>query len=129
MPDVKYSERISDFLKLLREAQQEYNIAEAEEQDANNATQDILHNLELCENKYHDYARLSIAMREVRRQRRRAKDRIQELQPIVDMMGKDMKVIKALERLLGEVRKAEKGTEGRAYNPRTDVVERTLGWK
>lgn len=80
---MRYSEVISEFLNLIREVQQEYNIAIAEEQDANNATQDILHNIELCENKYHDYARLSIALREVRQQRRRAKDKEQELQPIV----------------------------------------------
>ena len=49
---MRYSEVISEFLNLIREVQQEYNIAIAEEQDANNATQDILHNIELCENKY-----------------------------------------------------------------------------
>lgn len=86
-----------------------------------------MHNIELCENKYHDYARLSIALRGVRQQRRRAKDKEQELQPIVDFLSNNMKVIKALERLLGDVRKAEKSTEGRSYTPRTDIVERTLG--
>lgn len=123
---MKYSEHISSFLNLIREAQQEYNIAVSEEQDANNATQDILHSIELSENKYHDYARLAIALREVRQQRRRAKDTVQELQPIVDFSGDNMKFIKALERLLGDVRKAEKGTEGRFYSPRTDIVEQTL---
>lgn len=35
---MRYSEVISEFLNLIREVQQEYNIAIAEEQDANNAT-------------------------------------------------------------------------------------------
>lgn len=125
--DVKYSKSISDFLNFVRDVQQEYNLAVAEEQDADNATQDILHNIELCANKYHDYARLSIALREVRQQRRRAKDKGQVLRPIVDFLSDNAKTIKTLERLLGDVRKAEKSIEGRAYIPRTDIVERTLG--
>lgn len=123
----KYSELISDFLGMLREAQQEYNIAEAEEHDANNETQDILHSVELDDMKYHEYARLSIALRDVRQQRRKAKDKTQELQPIIDFLSTNAKVVKAIERLLGDVRKAERSTEGRAYAPRTDIVERTLG--
>ena len=59
---MKYSESLENFLGYLREVQQEYNIAGLTEQEANNATQDILHNLELCENKYHDLAKLSIAL-------------------------------------------------------------------
>lgn len=126
MDSTKYSERIADFLNFLREAQQEYNIAMAEEAEANNATQDILHTIELRDNKYHDYARLSIALRDIRQQRRRAKNRIQALQPIVDMAGENAQTIKAFERVLGEVRKAERNAESRVYTPRTDIAEWAL---
>ena len=40
---MKYSESLENFLGYLREVQQEYNIAGLTEQEANNATQDILH--------------------------------------------------------------------------------------
>lgn len=123
---MKYSEQIAGFLRFLREAQQEYSIATAEEQEANNATQDILHRIELNENKYHEYARLSIALRDIRRQRRAAKDKQLKLQPVIDLLEQEQKLVKTLERLLGDVRKAEKSAEGRAYCPRTDAVERAL---
>lgn len=72
---MKCSEHIEGFLNFLREAQREYNIAADDEKSANGATQDILHSIELGEHKYHEYARLSKALREVRQERRRAKDK------------------------------------------------------
>lgn len=123
---MKYSERLENFLDFLREAQQEYNIAVSSEQEANDATQDILHTLELEENKYHDCARLAVALREVRQERRAAKDKKQQLQPIIDWIVQNGKTIKTLEQLLGAVRKAEKSLEGRFYKPKTDVVEKAL---
>lgn len=41
------SENIDIFLSFLRECEQKYHMAEADEQEANNLTQDILHSLEL----------------------------------------------------------------------------------
>lgn len=123
---MKYSESLDNFLGYLREVQQEYNIAGLTEQEANNATQDILHNLELCENKYHDYAKLSIALRTVRQERRAAKDTQQILQPIINWIGQNAKTIKGLEQLLGAVRKAEKNMDSRHYNTKTDIIDKTF---
>lgn len=123
---MRYSEPIENFLDFLREAQQEYNIAVSGEQEANDRTQDILHTLELEDNKYHDCARLAVALREVRQERRMAKDKKQQLQPIIDWADANMKVIKNMEQLLGAVRKAEKSLEGRFYKPKTDAVEKAL---
>ena len=123
------SKQVEDFLNFLREAQQEYNIALSREKDANDETQDILHTIELYENKYHDCARLSIALRKVRQERREAKDTEQRLKPIVDWAIENMKIVRSLEQLLGEVRKVEKSTENRYYTQKTDIVERILGGK
>ncbi len=123
---MKYSESLENFLGYLREVQQEYNIAGLTEQEANNATQDILHNLELFENKYHDCAKLSIALRTVRQERRTAKDTQQILQPIINWIGQNAKTIKSLEQLLGAVRKAEKNMDSRHYNPKTDIIDKTF---
>lgn len=121
-----YSEPIEGFLDFLREAQEQYNIAVLSEKDADEETQDILHNLELCKNEYHDYAGLAIALVKVRQGRRNAKDTRQQLQPIIDWEKQNIKTVKGLEQLLGQMRKTEKNLENRFYKPKTDIVEKTL---
>lgn len=121
------SKPVEGFLDFLREARTAYNIARSEESDANDATQDLLHSLELEEHRYHEYARLSSALRDVRRQRRAAKDAVQRLQPLVEWMDKNNKAIKEMERLLGEIRRAEASIENRHYNPKTDIVQQIIG--
>lgn len=122
-----YSQKIENFLNFLVEAQQEYNMAISDEKLANEETQDILHEVELNENSYHEYAKLSKLLRQVRRDRRLAKDRAQQLQAVVDWANDNPKTIKELERVLGATRKAEKGTEGRYYTLKTDVLSKING--
>lgn len=112
------SENIDIFLSFLRECEQKYHIAEADEQEANNLTQDILHSLELEEHDYHEYARLSKELKEVRQKRRNAMDLQSVMTPILIWMDTNKTTVKSLEKLLGEVRKAERNTENRIYTPR-----------
>lgn len=112
------SEQIDLFLSFLRDCEQRYRMAEADEQEANSITQDILHSLELEEHDYRDFARLSKELREVRRNRRSAKDLMSTIAPILNWIDSNKPVIKSLERLLGDVRKAERSTENRIYTPR-----------
>lgn len=119
----KISKGIEKFLDYLREMQQLYNISLMNESEANDATQDILHSLELEEHDYHETARLGKKLKEVRQQRRTAKDLIQQTEPIVEWVENNRTVIKGLERLLGDVRKEEKNTEGRFYTPRTNATK------
>lgn len=123
---MNYSEQIEKFLNFLREARQKYDIAAAEETEANNATQDLLHSLELDDNKYHDSARIALALRQIRKERREAKDKEVKLQPIIDRSAENLRVIQELEQLLGAVRKAERNSVGRRYIPKTDVLKKTL---
>ena len=102
---MKYSECIENFLNFLREAQREYNIAADDEKSANGATQDILHSIELGEHKYHEYARLSKALREVRQERRRAKDIEQQIQPLQEWAAENAKAIRTLSRCSGRLEK------------------------
>lgn len=113
-------------MNFMRQAQQEYNKALSEEKYVNDATQDLLHTLELCDNSCHDKARISEALRQVRRERRIAKDKSLQFQPAADWIVKNNKTINGLEQLRGEVRKAEKNTENRYYNPKTDILEQIL---
>ncbi len=123
---MKYSEPIEEFLNFLREAQEAYNIAALSEKEADDETQYILHGLELNENKYHDCARLALALAKVRQERREAKDTRLQLQPVIDWAGQNAKTVKGLEQLLGVVRKAEKNLDCRFYRPKTDIVEKAL---
>lgn len=119
----KYSSGIENFLRFLRDAKEVYDISKLKENDTDNETQDILHKLELGNNSYHETAGLAKLLRTVRQERRKAKDNALMTAPIVDWVEENERVIKSLERLLGTVRKAEKSTEGRYYNQKTDILE------
>lgn len=123
---MKYSEPLESFLAYLREIQREHGAAAAAEQAADNATQDILHSLELCDNSYHECARLAGALRAVRQERRAAKDRRLALQPVADWASRNAKAVKGLESLLGQMRRTEKNMESRSYKPKTDIVDKAL---
>lgn len=112
------SKSIETFLDFLRESNQQFNIAVMVEQETNDRTQDILHRLELQQHTYHEYANLSKELRDTRKERRNAKDKISCLAPIVTWSEDNKNVIKGLEQLLGAVRKAERSTEQRIYTPR-----------
>lgn len=124
---MKNSDHIKAFLDWLREVRREYNIAVEDEREANDQTQDILHSLEFDENGYHQSARLSRALRNIRRNRRMAKVVQEKLRPVLEWEEDNPETVKSLEKLLGAVRKAEKCVEGRRYTRRTDAVQRALG--
>jgi hypothetical protein len=118
-----HSAGLSDFLTFLRESDERYRMAQEDEQQANDETQDILHSLELDKHTYNEQAKLARKLVDVRQRRRVAKETQEATAPIVAWSEANKQVIKALERVLGEVRKAEKRQEHRMYAPRTDVLE------
>ncbi len=122
----KNSNSIADFLKFLRDTQMEYNIVTQTEYEADRETQDLLHRLELENDSYHDMAKLAKAMKTVRCKRREAKDAKIVIEPIIQWLTENDKFIKSLERLLGEVRKAEKSTTNRHYIDKTDILKEVL---
>lgn len=112
------SERIADFLDFLRGCPEAYRMRRADQQEEENRTQDLLHKLELEPLGYHDTARAARVLADARRRRRTAKDEAEELEPVVEYLQANQAAVKALERLLGAVRKAEKRHEDRFYIPR-----------
>ena len=112
------SNQIEAFLTFLRDCEQRYHMAEADEQEANAITNDILHALELKENGEAELLRLVQELGQARRQRRKAKDTMGETLPVREWMDENRAVVKRLERLLGDVRKAERYAENRIYTPR-----------
>lgn len=113
------SKNMEMFLEYLRQIENDYKYFAKEETDCNNIIQDILHNLELQDNSYHEMARLAKEIRRVRQARRKAKDFVYAAEPLVEWVEKNKPVIKEPERVLGDVRKAEKSLENRIYFPRT----------
>lgn len=123
MESIECSESIAAFLSFIRDISAQRHMAEADEQLANDETQDILHRLELYDDSYNDTAKLAKLLRSVRRKRRIAKDNGEIAGLIDDWAKENTAVIKSLERLLGAVRKAEKHRSERYYGHRTDVIE------
>ena len=74
-PQQMVSNGIEAFLDYIREAEQLYRISVSNEQETNDATQDILHSLELEVHDYHSSARLALKLKEVRQARRVAKEK------------------------------------------------------
>ena len=68
--DVGTSKGLESFLAFLRETTERHRMAEADRAEAEAATQDLLHALELGDDKAPGRARLGLKIREVRRQRR-----------------------------------------------------------
>lgn len=121
-PHQTVSNGIEAFLDYIRETEQLYRISVSNEQETNDATQDILHSLELETHDYHSSARLARKLKEVRQARRAAKDLMGQTLPVVEWAEGNRQTVKALERLLGEVRKMEKNTGNRIYTPKTTIV-------
>lgn len=118
--DKQVSEPIESFLAYCRDCGQRYRMAIDDEEEMNRITQDILHEIELEEHDYHGYAKLSKELKATRQKRREAKDTIKCLLPIVNWVESNASVLKNMERLLGDVRKAEKSLENRVYAKRSN---------
>ena len=118
-----FSNKIENFLSFCRECVDANRRAAIAEMDADNQIQDILHNIELNENYPDDYIQQGIALKNIRKDRRVAKDVIRITYPIVQWVNQNQKTIDELEKLLGAVRKAEKNTVGRMYSNRTKILE------
>ena len=120
---MKNSEHISSFLKFLKDIQTDYNIALETEKEADRETQDILHRLEFGNDSYHSMAQMSKKIKSVRLKRRTAKDAKTEAEPVMRWLKESPQTVRALEQLLGEVRKAEKYNSNRHYTNKTDILD------
>lgn len=125
--DLSPAETLDAFLTFIRTSKSEYKMYKSIEEDENNATQDLLHYLELEDDiSYHDFAKLSRATKKIRQRRREAKYSIEILSPIVNWAESHQSVIKELEELLGSMRKNEKLANNKRYNYKTSIINDTL---
>lgn len=126
-----WSDALSEYLKFFKLAQSEKSKADEALADTNEQIQDLLHHLEFEDLKYHEKAKIAIKIEELRHERRLAKYQIEQTTPIVDWVNKNTAAIHSMEKLLGEIRKAEQHTdpERLSYNYKTSVVQDLLGSK
>lgn len=122
------SEYIDEFLTFLREAESEYRMAGEQQDEANRETQDILHWIEFQteEASAEISTRVQDVLHTIRQNRREAKDWEIITGPVAAWIIQNEPVRKSLERLLGDVRKAEKSTQNRHYMNKTDIMDRIL---
>ena len=117
-----YSDQIKNFLDFLEMSRKSNTAAGVQEIDMDNRTQDILHNIELCDHNQYGYIVRGIALKDIRQKRREAKNTKEVTKPIVDWIRENTEAIKSLEKLLQATRKIEKRAAGRQYQNRTDTV-------
>lgn len=120
------SKSIEEFLAFLRNADERYRMAVENEKDANDATQDILHAVELNTYNSRRTGHLVKTLKTVRKNRRIAKETKETLLAVVEWAENHKDAVKSLERLLGEVRKTERHIQNRIYSPRTDIMEEEI---
>lgn len=113
---------IADFLAFLDSAQKRYAAAMVEEREANDETQDILHALELQRHDPRKAARLIKALGDIRRKRRRAKQDMEIADLIVKFQNGNTGMVKALQRLQGDIQTTLKTQARRDYQFRTEIM-------
>ena len=114
----KNSKIISEFLNLLREADNICTYAEEQKNREEAKTQDIIHKMELENLNYKERAKLATQLTNNRRERRIYKDELEEYQGIADFAKEHKDIVRQLEQLLGQLRKVEKYHENRRYTPK-----------
>lgn len=112
----KHDKIIQDFISLFKNSYEDYKKYEKEVGEMDKATQDVLHQLELGEKV--TISKWSKSLVEVRKKRRFAKDKVEELKPFYDYFVENQKNINKLNNIIGEVRSIKKSQSKRVYRPR-----------
>lgn len=116
----KPSEHLSEFLNFVAEAQSHYRFCSDEVKNQDKLTQDYLHSLELDGLKCEERSKVATKLAINRKDRRYYKDRVEELEPIVEFFEdpQNKKVLDKMKQVLGIVRKSEVYHKDRKYIPR-----------
>lgn len=118
---MKTSEQIKAFTDFLKQAEMDYKSAYAAVNVEDKRGQDILHAIEF-EGSYKERCRLATKLKESRVERRKNKDTVEELQPVMDFVQdpRHKKTLDQLSQLLGAVRREENYHRNRSYRPRVE---------
>lgn len=106
--------------KILDDADTHYKNATNEMSECDRKQQDILHEMELVDHKYHDLAKLAIELKKVRDRRRIAKNTIELLGPITKWRQEQSGPLTKLDTVIGTMRKTEEKQKNVIYYRRSD---------
>ncbi len=115
---VSVEEDLTRLLNVLREVKPSYKYSYDRVGELDMLTVDYLHKLELVDLEYTERNKLATQLRKVRKERRYHKDQVEQLYPLVEFINKNMRQVKELERVLGEIRSIEERQSNRMYTPR-----------
>lgn len=118
---------LTQFLQQSRDARRRYEEAVRQEQYPNDATQDLLHTIELAPSKVEGMDLVKI-IHDLRVARRDAKKELEVTQLWADWAQQNKKAIDTLEQCLGQMRKILRRQPRDAYRYRTDIVTEAGEW-
>ena len=116
----KTSMYIAEFLNFTDACDKAFTAANQELKVQDQLTQDYLHKLELENLDRNERSKLATALRNNRRERRKAKDVVEQTAAIVTFFTEpaNVKFLNKLREVLGQVRKIERYQNYRTYLPR-----------
>lgn len=109
---------IESFLNYLTKVDSDYANAFVNVNQRDKETQDILHEIELEDVLFEERAKLATKLRNVRKERRRNKDIVEETEALINWMKENKSAINKLREVLGTTRKQEKYHSNRTYKKR-----------
>ena len=116
-------EIVEEFNTLLREAKTIYEENETIRKESDDKILDLLHYAELHENLNASAGfRVYKLMAEARRERRRSKDENELLEPIMEFIQQNPKLVNEIGALVGKLRGTKRCIDQRIYRTRTDII-------
>lgn len=113
----QFSAYISEFCKVITDAQSDYEWNRDEVNRLDKLTQDYLHKLELDKLSYGERAKIATRLSKCRQLRRESKDTAEILEPLISFLESDKgkNMFNLLREALGKTRKVEERMENRTY--------------
>lgn len=113
----QFSTYISEFCKMITDAQNNYKWNRDEVNRLDRLTQDYLHMLELDGLDYKERAKVATQIAKCRQERRASKDTAEILEPLIQFIDSDKgkNMMNLMREVLGKTRKVEERMENRTY--------------